>query len=109
MTSSPPGISVFASRAIATILKVDADFSRGFVPATQSVGNAVSSLAADRADLQARLLDRERRLATAGATIHYTLDGTDPDRESPRYREPFTLSETTAIRMIGLRHSARKR
>ncbi len=33
-------------------------------------------------------------------TIHYTLDGTRPDRRSPRYAGPFTVSETTTIRML---------
>ena len=60
---------------IATILAVDADFSQGFVPVTESVGSAASSLLADRADLQAQLLDRERRLATTRATID-SLDTT---------------------------------
>ena len=32
--------------------------------------------------------------------IHFTLDGSEPDSSSPRYAQPFTVSETTTIRMI---------
>lgn len=60
---------------VATILAVGADFSQGFGPVAESVGSAASSLLADRADLQAQLLDRERRLATTRATID-SLDTT---------------------------------
>lgn len=31
-------------------------------------------------------------------TIHYTLDGSEPTGESPRYDRPFTLSQSTLIR-----------
>jgi outer membrane protein OmpA-like peptidoglycan-associated protein len=58
-----------AVHKIATILAVEADFSQGFSPVTESVGSAASSLLADRADLQAQLLDRERRLAATRAKI----------------------------------------
>ena len=34
---------------------------------------------------------------TAGATIHYTLDGSEPTEESPEYKEPFTLTESGSI------------
>ncbi len=60
---------------IATILAVDADFSQGFVPVTESVGSAASSLLADRADIQALLLERERQLKTNRTTID-SLDTT---------------------------------
>ena len=39
--------------------------------------------------------------ATPGATIHYTLDGTEPDENSPVYSEPLTLKETTLIKAKG--------
>jgi len=64
-----------ALSGVATILAVSADYSRGFVPVAESVGSAASSLLADRADLQVQLLDRERRLAAASATID-SLDTT---------------------------------
>lgn len=35
--------------------------------------------------------------ATAGATIHYTLDGSEPTEQSPVYQEPFTINQTTTI------------
>ncbi|MCR5646181.1 MAG: chitobiase/beta-hexosaminidase C-terminal domain-containing protein [Bacteroidales bacterium] len=36
--------------------------------------------------------------ATEGATIHYTLDGTDPTANSPVYATGITVSETTTIK-----------
>ena len=36
---------------------------------------------------------------TEGAEIFYTLDGTEPNRESKRYTTPFTIRKTTTIRM----------
>lgn len=35
---------------------------------------------------------------TGDSEIHYTLDGTAPTPESPRYTEPFTVDETTTVR-----------
>ena len=35
---------------------------------------------------------------TPGASIHYTLDGSEPTQESPLYREPFVISESGPIR-----------
>lgn len=36
--------------------------------------------------------------ATAGATIYYTLDGTEPDQHSSVYKEPFVLSASKTIK-----------
>ena len=36
--------------------------------------------------------------ATEGARIHYTLDGSDPQVNSPRYTQPFSVSRTSTIR-----------
>ena len=36
--------------------------------------------------------------ATEGARIHYTLDGSDPQANSPLYGKPFAISRTTTIR-----------
>ncbi|MBN2416864.1 PQQ-binding-like beta-propeller repeat protein [bacterium] len=43
---------------------------------------------------------RELRLSTRGGsgTIHYTLDGSDPDEESPVYRTPLRLTSSTDVR-----------
>lgn len=32
--------------------------------------------------------------------IYYTLDGSEPSKESTRYTEPFTLSEETVLKMV---------
>jgi len=37
-----------------------------------------------------------------GSDIHYTLDDSRPDRQSPRYTGPFTVTETTTVRMLAL-------
>ena len=41
--------------------------------------------------------------AEAGATIHYTLDGTVPTAESTLYEGPITLSETTTVKAIAIK------
>ena len=38
--------------------------------------------------------------ATEGATIYYTLDGTDPTTESTVYAEAFTVSATTTVKAL---------
>ncbi len=38
------------------------------------------------------------RSAVAGATIHYTLDGHEPTKTSPRYTGPVRLSKTTRLK-----------
>lgn len=37
---------------------------------------------------------------TAGATIHYTLDGTNPTTSSAVYSSPITISETTTVKAM---------
>ena len=41
--------------------------------------------------------------ATEGATIHYTLDGSDPTESSPVYSEPISIEETTTIKAIAMK------
>ena len=41
--------------------------------------------------------------ATEGATIHYTLDGTDPTESSPVYTVPLTISETTMVKAFAVK------
>lgn len=40
--------------------------------------------------------------AENGADIHYTIDGSTPTANSPRYSVPFTLSETTTVKAIAI-------
>lgn len=48
--------------------------------------------------------------ATDGATIHYTLDGTEPNEHSPVYSGPVSIVSTTIVRAyaskVGCRNSA---
>ena len=36
---------------------------------------------------------------TEGTEIYYTIDGTQPDKNSRLYKEPFTVKRTTTIKM----------
>jgi hypothetical protein len=39
----------------------------------------------------------------AGATIHYTLDGSTPTSASPTYTSPITVSQTTNIKAVAIK------
>ncbi|TXE08388.1 alpha-mannosidase [Gelidibacter salicanalis] len=41
--------------------------------------------------------------ATQGAQIRYTLDGSDPTKNSPMYEKPISLKQTTQIKAIGFK------
>ncbi|MBQ4206144.1 MAG: chitobiase/beta-hexosaminidase C-terminal domain-containing protein, partial [Bacteroidales bacterium] len=41
--------------------------------------------------------------ATEGATIYYTLDGTEPTTESTVYADPFTVSLTTTLKAFAVK------
>lgn len=40
--------------------------------------------------------------ATQGAAIHYTMDGTEPTGESPRYTAPIAIGKTSVVRAVGI-------
>jgi hypothetical protein len=40
--------------------------------------------------------------ATAGADIHYTLDGSNPTANAPMYTAPITLNATTTVKAIAI-------
>ena len=42
------------------------------------------------------------RSADPAAAIHYTVDGTTPDRSSPRYSAPFTIKDSVTVKAIAL-------
>ncbi len=37
---------------------------------------------------------------TTGAEVHFTTDGSEPDRNSTLYREPFIVTKTTTVKMV---------
>lgn len=41
--------------------------------------------------------------ATPGATIHYTVDGTEPTADSPVYSAPFRLEDDAVVRAIAVK------
>ena len=42
---------------------------------------------------------------TIGAEIHYTIDGREPDENSPLYKEPFTIKQTATVKMVAFKDS----
>ena len=42
--------------------------------------------------------------STPGASIRYTLDGTNPNAGSPLYNAPLTISETTTVKAIAMKN-----
>jgi len=41
---------------------------------------------------------------TEGATVHYTVDGSDPSKQSPIYRMPLHLKSTTEVRAVAMKN-----
>lgn len=54
--------------------------------------------ASDTVDLFVGQMDLELGTATDGATVRYTLDGTEPTEDSPAYTAPIHLTEDAFIR-----------
>ena len=48
-------------------------------------------------------IEVEITTATDGATIYYTLDGTDPTTDSNKYNEAFTISATTTVKAFAVK------
>ncbi|WP_394841796.1 chitobiase/beta-hexosaminidase C-terminal domain-containing protein [Pendulispora brunnea] len=46
------------------------------------------------------------RTATAGAVIHYTLDGTTPSADSPAYAGPLAIAKTTTVKAFARKSGA---
>ena len=42
----------------------------------------------------------ELSCATEGATLRYTLNGTDPNSHSPRYTGPFAVTDTCVVKVV---------
>ncbi len=42
-------------------------------------------------------------VAPTGATIHYTVDGTEPTPKSPRYAKPFSISGDAVVKAFAVR------
>lgn len=49
----------------------------------------------------------ELQLFAPGAEIYYTVNGTKPDRNATRYRQPILLKKTTVVRAVGYRGKER--
>ncbi len=43
---------------------------------------------------------------TEGVTLHYTLDGTEPTKDSPIYSEPIKLKKSTNIKVYAIKEGA---
>jgi hypothetical protein len=46
--------------------------------------------------------------ATSGVKICYTLDGSEPTVDSPRYKEPISIAQSTEVRAIAVRDGAKE-
>lgn len=72
---------------------------------TATAGIWPPTLAADRAEFfteTAVVLD----CATPGASIHYTLDGSPPTLDAPRYLAPIAIRDDTTVSAIAVREAA---
>ena len=79
----------------------------GFVDRLETFGPFLTSLGYRVADshykpeIDAELLDEGKFLISMDAErgqVHYSLDGSLPDAQSPRYQQPFTLDHSARVR-----------
>ena len=78
-------------------------------PPTPGASNATATVAIVRAPVfsegrgfKSKAFDLSLSCGTAGARIHYTLDGSDPTAASPLYVKPIRVSKTTPIRAVAM-------
>ena len=74
-----------------------------FEPVTDAPEDPTFSVAAG-AYFEAQTV--ELACATEGATIHYTLDGTDPTEASPVYSAALVINATTTVKAIAIKAGA---
>lgn len=76
-------------RALSEIVRASIQVKRDTLPAPRF---------GESAGEYARILQVSLLCDTAGARIHYTTDGSDPDLASPVYREPIRVASDTRIK-----------
>lgn len=78
-------------------------------PPTPGASNATASVAIVRAPVfsegrgfKSKAFDLTLSCDTAGAQIHYTVNGSDPTAASPLYTKPIRVSRTTPVRAVAM-------
>jgi alpha-mannosidase len=81
----------------ATLVDTGADVTRAAQPLYDVADATVTEIHADRYTFL-NDIDFVINSPIPGAEIHYTLDGSDPTRQSTRYTGPVTLTETSVVK-----------